>query len=128
MWTKEEPTDVLAWFESAPESWIECRESGHSMKRMHKGYREEIDSNGGMIHTVTRRCTRCGTRRRNRYRPGSYMSLGSTYSHRPEGYETHGAGLDRQGIRQLIGGTYEREHSITVPISINAAPSRRQAG
>lgn len=128
MWTKDEPTDVLAWFESVPSAWIDCREGGHLMKRMHKGYRKEVDANGRAIETVTWRCNRCGTRRCNRYRPYTYKSLGSTYSHRPEGYETHGAGLDRQGIRQLIGGSYEREHAVTVPIPISSAASRRAAG
>src|SRR4051812_24241938 len=96
----EEPTDIQAWFAALPQKLIECRETGHAMKRQHKDYLEERDSHGRVIHVVKWRCTRCFTKRRNAYRPGTYARLWAAYDY-PEGYQTHGAGLTRQGVRQL---------------------------
>ncbi len=105
----DETTDIEAWFAAAPDKWIECRDSGHAMRRMHGDYVEEVDSQRRRVHTVTRRCNRCGTRRKNAYSPGDYRWLWSNYIY-PDGYQTHGAGLTRQNIRQLIGGSYEPAH------------------
>lgn len=97
------------------------------MKRLHKGYVEERDSKGRLIHTVNRRCTRCGTKRKNAYRPVTYEWLWSDYKH-PENYLTHGTGLDRRGIRQLVGGTYDTTRPVNEPIPISRGVRGKRAG